>query len=248
VGEEVEIGEGNEAVCLNCAERSVGAFCPACGQSRFTSRYTVSSLIAEVYSEVRKLDLTTSARTVKELTIQPGEFVRGYLGGKRVGVLNPIKFFFYSFVVQVLFGTFAFWYTGDHQYDSLVKLDYRLEFTSLISTAFWGLFWALFFRSSGLNIVENVAAAIFFVGQANFLGLILNVIGLLLHNIAPNVGYPLMIGDVLVDVIYGLYFARRLFQEPLRWLIPKQILLSLLFVIVTLLVFAGNILIATDRR
>jgi len=160
--------------------------------------------------------------------------------GRRVGFLNPVKFFFISFVVQVLFGTFALWLSHDQQFESLTKLDSRLEFVGLISTIFWGGLWALMFRRSGFNLVENMASALFFVGQSNFYGIILDALMIPLHSIAPGAATYIVFADIAVVIGYGFFFVRKVFGEPWYLVVPKHIFLSILFLIITLLVSIGG--------
>lgn len=164
--------------------------------------------------------------------------------GRRVGFLHPVKLFFYSFVVQVLFGTFALWLTHDRQFEALTKLDYRIEFVGLISTIFWGGLWAVMFRMSGLNIVENMASALFFVGQTNFYGVIIDAISIPLHWIFLTASAYLVLADVGIVIVYGLFFARKLFGEPWYLILPKQLILSLLYLIIVVVVAAGGILVS----
>lgn len=234
---------GPRTQCLNCECELAGPFCHECGQTASIERYRIKRIGTEIYEQFRKIDVLTTLRTVWLLTTKPGDFVTGYLAGRRVGFLNPVKFFFYSFVAQILFGTLALWVTSDHRYDYLIKIDYQIEFIGLASTVFWGMFWSLLFRRSGLNLVENIAAAIFFIGQSNFLGLLITFMALPLNVYYPNTVAYSSLGEVTIELLYGFYFAHRLFNERIFLLIPKQVVLSLLFIFSTLVVIYGKILI-----
>lgn len=162
--------------------------------------------------------------------------------GQRVGFLNPVKFYFYSFVIQVLFGTLAVWLTHDQQFVSLAKLDHRLEIVGMISTIFWGGLWALMFRKSGLNLVENMAAALFFVGLTNFYSVIFDAISMATHSVLPTVSTYLLLSDVVLVIGYGFFFAQKVFDEPWYLVVPKHLVLSFLYLIIVILVSIGGAL------
>lgn len=230
--------------CLNCGSRVVGKFCPECGQSASTSRYTFRTIGREIYDQFRKIDIATTFSNFWELTRNPGGFVRSYLSGRRTGWLAPIKYFFYSFVFQIFLAGILYWITSDSAIKSFGDIDFRLEIASLISTLFWGLFWALSYRRSELNVVENIVAAIFFVAQTNFYSILLTLILLPFQLRGPWAGFISEILHVLVYLGYSFYFARTLFAERLLFLVPKQLILSLIYFVVVFFAVFGSVLIS----
>lgn len=225
--------------CLNCEADLAGSFCHECGQSNTTQRYSIKRIGTEIYEQFRKIDALTTLRTFWQLTTKPGEFITSYLGGKRVGFLAPIKYFFYSFVVQVLVGGWLQWLINDRSLFETGHIDFRYEIAIFISTGFWGILWWLFYRGSELNVVENMVAALFFVGQCNFLALIFELITL------PLVRAEFLSKDVAgilelsIHLAFSFYFARNLFRERYLLLIPKQFALSILYFILVILIFLG---------
>lgn len=232
----------SEVQCLNCGSPVLGRFCQECGQASSTERYRFASLGRELYDQLRKIDASTTARTVFALLRDPGTFVRDYLSGKRVGFLGPIKYFFYSFVVQVLLGGIVFWLTHDRAFSSTSAIDLRFEIVSLISTVFWGLLWALFYRRSELNTVENVVAAIYFVAQVNFVAFFVQLIVFPFARFAAGLRDYLGLLDILITVGYSFYFARSLFSERLVLLVPKQLILTALYVVLLLITLFGDVM------
>jgi hypothetical protein len=233
---------------LNCDTPLTGKFCRECGQSASVARYRFASLGGELYDQLRKVDIGRTAKTIWALLRRPGGFVRGYLAGKRVGYLAPIKYFFYSFVVQMLFGEFAFWLTHDRTFSGFAKIDLRLEVVTLASTVFWGILWALIYRRSKLNTVENVVAAIYFVAQVNFLATASEMVLLPFGAIASAIRENSGIIEVLLTMGYSFYFAGTLFNERILLLIPKQAFLTALYVtLLFFLVFGDALLRAVSR-
>ena len=236
-----------ERSCLNCGCRLKHSFCPSCGQASSTERYAFDTIFSEVYNHFRSIDLTTTFRTFVELIRRPGDFIRNYLNGQRVGYLNPVKFFFYSFVVSILVGGWVFWLTNDKEFQSLSKLDLRLEIAALISTVFWGLLWKLFYRKSGLNLAENIIVGLFLVGQTNFLSLLVSLILILLPFWKGEAALRASISDIAGIVIalgYSTILAKQLFREQLYLLIPKQVILSLLYFVLIIIVFTLSVLVS----
>ena len=226
-----------ERRCLNCDSELPGAYCGNCGQSASTRPYTITSIGLEIYEQFRKIDALTTLRTFWRLTVSPGDFVSSYLAGKRVGFLAPIKYFFYSFVVQVIIGGWLFWLTNDHSFENLNHDQFRVEIISFVSTGFWGVLWYFFYRRSALNIVESIVAAIFFVAQVNFFAIILQLLAVPLIQAVLITNNTLSVVDLVVTLAYSFFFARQLFQDKLVLLIPKQLLLSVLFFILVLVIF-----------
>ena len=228
-----------ETKCLNCSSELAGQFCHICGQSASITRYRLRSIGKEIFEQFRKIDAMTTFRTFWALTKNPGDFVSAYLSGKRTGFLSPVKYFFYSFVVQVLVGSWLFWLTNDHTLDQMSHVEFRSEIVMFISTGFWGVLWRLFYRKADLNVVENIVAAIFFVGQVNFYTIILELITFPLQKAGI---FPIYLPELLQLVIqlgYSFYFARGLFRDRYLLLIPKQLVLSCLYFVLVIVIFVG---------
>ena len=238
----------SEGSCLNCGAELAGKFCAECGQPSATERYRFASLGREVYGQLRKIDAGTTAKTFWALFRHPGEFVRSYLSGKRVGYLGPIKYFFYSFVVQILFSGFAFWLTNERVFSTSANIDLRFEIVSLVSTAFWGLLWALFYRRSELNTVENVVAAIYFVAQVNFISVVLQVLLLPFAKMSAWVLDYSGIVDTALTIGYSFYFVRTLFNERILLLVPKQLILIVLYVVLMAVTVLGDVFLRIFAR
>ena len=215
----------------------VGSYCHECGQADSVQRYSVATIGREIYEQFRKIDVLTTFRTFRKLAVEPGNFVRSYLAGQRVGYLAPIKYFFYSFALQVLVGGWLFWLTSDRAIEELSHIDFRVEITSLISTGMWGVLWAGFYRKSGLNIVECMVAALFFVAQTNFFGIIIQLVTLPAVRAELISKEVLEILELIIPIAYSFYFARQLFQDKLIWLILKQLLLTILYLLLIVIIF-----------
>lgn len=79
-----------EAKCLNCGTTFRGHFCPNCGQSAATKRFTFVQTLKHVLFAFTKFD-DTFWHTAFELFTRPGHMIRDYLLGHRAEYLKPLQ-------------------------------------------------------------------------------------------------------------------------------------------------------------
>ncbi len=250
--ENVVDGEPAVQICLNCGGELDGAFCKQCGQSALVERYTLKSLAHEIYQKFRSLDATATFNTFKALTLRGGSFVEDYLAGKRVGFTNPIVYFFYFFVIEIFLIRGLRWLIGDPSFGQQGVSGVDLQIVALASTVFWGFLWWAFFRSSGLNLVENAVAAVYYVAQVNILSLVFLVISAFFAKRYPWIVQANTLGEVLVYFGYGIYFGKSLLKDPLWRLVPKHLVLSVIYFLILFVFLAfdavGNLIIDQIRK
>lgn len=105
-----------EAKCQNCGTEFQGNFCPNCGQSAATSRFTFLQTAKQLLFMFTKFD-DTFWHTSFELFTRPGHMVRDYLRGHRVEYLRPVQLLIclvtiYLIVVHLCFGDNAVAHTS----------------------------------------------------------------------------------------------------------------------------------------
>ena len=232
--------------CLNCGADLEGAFCKECGQSASVERYTLKSFSREIYHKFRSLDATATFNTFKALIVDGGTFVEDYLEGKRVGFTNPVMYFFYYFVIDVLLIKVLRVVTSNPTFHQDGATGFDLQIVALVSTVFWGFLWWVFFRKSGLNLVENVVAAIYYVAQVNIVSLIFLIVSALFASRYPSLDQASSIIEVFLYFGYGIYFGRQLLKDPLWKLIPKQLVLTVIYFVILMVVLlfdlTGNVI------
>ena len=87
--------------CLNCSEILHSKFCPNCGQSIKTHRFSLKLFFKEVFiNGVFQID-KGFFYTFKELFIRPGHSIRAYVDGSRVNHFNYFTFI-YSFFTKYI--------------------------------------------------------------------------------------------------------------------------------------------------
>lgn len=227
--------------CLNCHAGLSGDFCAKCGQASSTERYTFKSFAREIYNRFHTIDTVATFHTFLGLLIEPGKFVSQYLAGKRVGYTAAVTYFFYFFVVEIAVRSLLFRLTGNEDLGNTSMDNLQMQVLTLASTIFWGCLWYLFYRKSPLNLFESIIAAIYFVAQVNIFSLILLILSAPLTLRYPWLGDLPAFVELGLYFAYGIFFCRRLFREPYWRLVPKQLVLSCLFiVIVMILVFLNG--------
>jgi len=92
--------------CLNCGTEFEGKFCPECGQSadtgRFTMRFILENLLAAFTSRDGGIWFT-----IKNLFTRPGAMVVDMLNGKRKSYFSPFPMLFFVLAIYVLILSFT---------------------------------------------------------------------------------------------------------------------------------------------
>ncbi|MCK0068409.1 DUF3667 domain-containing protein [Kordiimonas laminariae] len=81
----------HEGTCVNCENTITGLYCNQCGQKANTQRLEIKTLLGGAFKALMELD-SKVFRTIKELTLNPGQVALNYIGGARVAYLNPVKY------------------------------------------------------------------------------------------------------------------------------------------------------------
>lgn len=101
--------------CLNCGTEFRGNFCPNCGQSAQTKRFTFLQTVKHLLFIFTKFD-DTFWHTTFELFTRPGHMIRDYLRGHRAEYLRPLQLLIclitaYLIIVHLVFGEQGITYT-----------------------------------------------------------------------------------------------------------------------------------------
>jgi hypothetical protein len=80
-------------VCINCSSEVTSIFCPTCGQRQTVKRLSVKEGWNDFWARVYGFD-GMFPRTLRDLTIRPGEVSRKYIKGNRVAYYGPVGYFF----------------------------------------------------------------------------------------------------------------------------------------------------------
>ncbi len=95
-------------ICANCHTEFSGNYCPACGQSAKTCRFTVKNALLSTL-EVWGMGNRSLPRTLFCLFTRPGQMIGDYLDGHRVPYFPPVKMLF---VLCIFFAVVSSWRSG----------------------------------------------------------------------------------------------------------------------------------------
>lgn len=90
IADHIESGKDGMRKCLNCGTPSAGRFCPECGQSMATGRFTMHSFGVHLLSSLTRVS-GDFLRTAAGLLWHPWKVVRDYVHGRRVGLVSPVS-------------------------------------------------------------------------------------------------------------------------------------------------------------
>ena len=173
-------------VCKNCELRYKGYYCPRCGQSARTTRFTPQNFFREFL--LSSLDIEKGfIASVKKLIKYPGKAIREYIQGRRASLYNSARFLvlvgtvatFISvrydiFMVEnqeesldetisLLFGdNMANWYVENF----IGFWEFANEYTTvinIISIPIFSLFTFLIFIRAKYNYIENFVLNVYIV-------------------------------------------------------------------------------------
>ena len=176
--------------CINCSQEVNTPYCSQCGQPFPPQRMS----IGHVFADFQGRPYGTRGlfwRTIKDLTLKPGEVVRSYVMGNRVLYNRPIGYFFLMITLMLItasllnvdyveflkgssppiqstgtdqekFNRFIFQFISDH-----IKLlsFIVIPFQALVARYF-------FFRKSGYSYLDHTVLPFYIEGHLNILMMI----------------------------------------------------------------------------
>lgn len=108
--------------CLNCGTEFEGKYCPECGQSAETGRFTLQFIWSNLFAAILGRD-GGIAYTIKNLFSRPGKMIVDILNGKRRKYLSPFPTLFLTLTLYVL----IFTVTGSKSMTQEEKVEWETE-------------------------------------------------------------------------------------------------------------------------
>lgn len=105
--------------CLNCGTEYEGKFCPECGQSAKTGRFTMKFIVENMATAVLGRDGSIWF-TIKSLFTRPGEMIMDNLNGKRKKYFSPFPMLFMVLALFILITSI----TNSSTINKIQKSDY----------------------------------------------------------------------------------------------------------------------------
>lgn len=181
------------ATCINCEREVTDNFCAHCGQRTGVKRITFREGWNDFWARVYGFD-GMFPRTLKDLTLRPGQASRTFISGNRARYYGPVGYFFLMVSVLLLLISFL-----DIDYIDFIKNVSQSRFQEIkpgsgqeklsqiimrfMSDNFRWVAFALipfqsfyarflFFRKSGLNYIEHTVLPFYLQGHTQWLGMI----------------------------------------------------------------------------
>lgn len=176
--------------CANCGAEHATPFCSACGQDNRHGRLELRALLVDACQNLIGWE-SALGRTLRGVTLEPGETAAEYVAGRRKRYVNPARFALFSlatwFVVTKLFGLDPMDVSGIHFSNSSGRagevidgirsfLSRRLELLLYLALPLRALFLRAFFRNTGRNLAECLVLVLFVAGFGYVLAALLTPI------------------------------------------------------------------------
>jgi hypothetical protein len=90
-----------ENTCINCGQTVTESFCGKCGQRARVKRITFREGWNDFWARIYGFD-GMFPRTLRDLTVRPGEVARTYMSGNRARYYGPVGYFFLMITLFLL--------------------------------------------------------------------------------------------------------------------------------------------------
>lgn len=156
--------------CKNCHTFFEGSYCNNCGQKGDEKRFKLSNL-TETFVHGFYHVHGGVLFTMKELFLQPGKMLRGYISGKRVVYINPFTYL----ILVSLVGGFVYKSSGitNHINEIFLASGETIQFTVkyfsyrvLLTIPSYALMCSIFYKSFNYNFAEHLIISTFVMSQS----------------------------------------------------------------------------------
>lgn len=177
--------------CINCGSAVETPYCSQCGQKYPPKKINLLALYTDFQSRIYGFD-GMFPRTLRDLTIKPGQVAREFCSGNRVKYVGPVGYFFLTLTVFVLlmqifeidFYSFSKsnspFDTGQSERQQKVSEEFthfiarNMRIFSFLQIPIYSFFAWLFFRRNRLNMLEHSVLIFYVWGHVMWLS-VLNI-------------------------------------------------------------------------
>lgn len=247
-----------ETPCINCGQPITNQFCSNCGQRAGVKRITFREGWVDFWARIYGFD-GMFPRTLRDLTIRPGEAARLFIAGNRARYYGPVGYFFLMITVFLLLldllGIDTLEFFREMSKNSLapsVEKGSAEEKSSLVVLQFMSdnmkmIFFLMipfqallaryvFFRKSGYNFMENAVLPLYTAGHVYWISIatviIYKVSGVFLRS---------SIGTIISTLYFG-YAYSNLFNYQPRWKSFIKGIATYYFALVSFMICASIVL------
>jgi hypothetical protein len=179
--------------CINCGKEITNNFCANCGQRSNVKRINFKEGWLDFWSRVYGFD-GMFPRTLKDLTIRPGEVARTYINGNRIKYYGPVGYFFFMITVCLLIFSligvdyaeymrgiqknFSFPQGQGKTFERVIKfITENLKVFAFLIIPFQALSARfLFFKKVGYNFLEHMVLPFYIFGHMYWFSLMFGVL------------------------------------------------------------------------
>ncbi len=156
--------------CKNCHTFFEGNYCYNCGQKGDEKRFKLSNLTGTFVHGFYHVH-SGLLFNIKELFIQPGEMLRGFISGKRVAYINPFTYL----ILVSLIGGYVYKTSGidNHLNEIFIASGETIKFTGkyfsyrvLLTIPSYALMCRIFYKSYNYNFAEHLVINTFLMSQS----------------------------------------------------------------------------------
>jgi hypothetical protein len=251
--------------CVNCSSTTTEKFCPNCGQRQEVKKLSFKEGWNDFWARIYGFD-GMFPRTLRDLTLHPGEASRRYIEGNRIAYYGPVGYFFLMitllYVVASLLGIDVKEFlkhgsdiglqtppkpgSGQERYMqsmfNLMSDNLKLvSFAVIPVQAFCSRF--LFFRKGGFNFIEHTVLPFYALGHVYWLSIMSLLCYALIGSFLPNwiqIGASVLFFSYAYADLFQYQSRVKTFFKGLGVYITTQLLFGLIIAIGVLVVILLN--------
>ncbi len=249
--------------CINCNQEVSTAYCPACGQRNPVKKINMVNMWSDFASRVYGFD-GMFPRTLRDLTIRPGQAAREYIKGNRVKYYGPVGYFFLTLTIYLLVASLLevdltnfmmqtgpndMSAQGDGMKDVMTELTSwvvnNMRSVSFFITLCTVFFTWLLFRKSNYNFVETGALVFFVTGHTMWLSIVLMLVYKVTGFVVSSTNLA------LIAILFMTYAYTDFYTHKSKWRIVVRGLFAHFFSYLALIVVISIIFvyrISTDKE
>jgi hypothetical protein len=210
--------------CPNCGTALVGPHCHACGLTNASRRLNLDEMAREAFDALLGID-GRLWRTLKELTLRPGDAIRAWVHGRRSLMVAPVRYYVGAVIGYLLVAsvtgipgvTEGQMPVGPGPVGEAAEayLEFMATHMKLVILAFQpvlAVFMHVAFRRQGYDLAETLAFTLFTGGHTT----LFSMTALVAWRDAGQVGMLIMAVVVMgAAILYLTWAARRFYGEHL---------------------------------
>lgn len=249
--------------CINCNQELSGSFCPNCGQRAIVKRITFKEGWYDFWARIYGFD-GMFPRTLRDLTIRPGQVARTFIDGNRVLYYGPVGYFFlmitiFLLLLSMLNMDFVEFMKGmqdvmgvkpqGSEFEAIVQrvVSDNLKLFTFMIVPFQAIASRyIFFRKSGFNFPEHMVLPLFTLGHLYWLSM-LSAVTFSITDSLINSSLQLVITVLYLAFAYTSFIMYqpkwKSFLKGLGVYLVGQILFMFMFILV-LLSYIGYLAVA----